>query len=277
MKAVYNKLFSKILFSSIWTEDYPTRIVWVMFLAAMDEDGIVQVATAKNVAALAQVTAEEAERAIAILEAPDQASSNPEHEGRRIERFPGGWRVLNAPVYREIATREQMRQRTAERVRRHRDRRVGNASDATCNASGAERNAVKRAGNAPVTPSEAYTDTETEDIVRASFDRFWAVYPKKDGKANAAKVWRALRPNEALVDRIIADVRRRSASADWRKDSGTFIPLPTTYLRGRRWEDEGVVETAVTPSATVDADRARTVALVRDRERLLRGDVEGDR
>jgi hypothetical protein len=274
---VYNKLFSKILFSSIWTEDYPTRIVWVMFLAAMDEDGIVQVATPKNVAALAQVTPEEAERAIAILEAPDPASSNPDHDGRRLERFPGGWRVLNAPVYREIATREQMRQRTAERVRRHRDRRVCNASEETCNASGAERNAVKRSGNAPVTPSEAYTDTETQDLVRESFDRFWAVYPKKDGKANAAKVWRALRPNEALVDRIIADVRRRSASADWRKDSGTFIPLPTTYLRGRRWEDEGVVETATPTAATVDADRARTVALVRDREKLLRGDVGGDR
>lgn len=117
---MYNKLFSKILFSSIWVESYPTRIVWVTFLAAMDEDGIVHLATPKNVAALAQVTVEEAERAIAVLEGPDASSSSADHDGRRIERFPGGWVVLNAKVYREMATREQARQRTAERVRKFR-------------------------------------------------------------------------------------------------------------------------------------------------------------
>jgi hypothetical protein len=27
-------------------------------------------------------------------------------------------------------------------------------------------------------------------------------------------------------------------SADWTKNNGQYIPLPATYLNGRRWEDE---------------------------------------
>jgi hypothetical protein len=273
---VYNKLFQKILFSSVWTEDYPTRIVWVMFLAAMDEDGIVQAATPKNVAALAQVTLEEAERAIAKLEQPDAASSNPEHDGRRIERFPGGWIVLNAKTYRDIATRDQARQRTAERVRKHRATTRKPLSALKLDSDDATRDGhdvtldghavtcLKRNGNESVTVSEAYTEAETEtkndrssgdDRLRSEFDRLWAVYPRKVAKQAGWKAFRALRPSDGLVDLILAAVR----------------PHFATWLRGRRWEDEGVVLAPATTAVTADAERARTVELVSRREALLRG------
>jgi hypothetical protein len=36
---MYNRLFTKILDSSIWLEADTTRIVWITMLASMDEDG----------------------------------------------------------------------------------------------------------------------------------------------------------------------------------------------------------------------------------------------
>jgi hypothetical protein len=38
---MYNKLFTKILDSTIWLENDATRLVWITFLAVMDEDGFV--------------------------------------------------------------------------------------------------------------------------------------------------------------------------------------------------------------------------------------------
>ena len=124
---MYNKLFTKILDSSIWLESIPTRIVWLTFIAVMDEAGYVQFASVANVAHRARVTLPEAEEAIHILENPDPNSSNPDHEGRRIERVPGGWMVLNAAVHREMVTRAVIKEQTRERVRRHREKNGSNA------------------------------------------------------------------------------------------------------------------------------------------------------
>lgn len=143
---MYNKLFTKILDSSIWLESTPTRIVWLTLLATMDEAGFVQFAAVGNVASRARVTMEEAAAAMATLEAPDRDSSNPEHEGRRVERVPGGWMVLNATKHRELVTRAISREQTRIRVQRHRDK--------------------KRAGNARETPSEAVSVSVSEAEVR---------------------------------------------------------------------------------------------------------------
>lgn len=125
---MYNKLFTKILDSSIWLESIPTRIVWLTFIAVMDEDGYAQFASVANVAHRARVTPEEAEEAIRVLESPDSNSSNPAHDGRRLERVPGGWIVLNAKDHRDAVTRVVIKEQTRERVRRHRERKAGNAN-----------------------------------------------------------------------------------------------------------------------------------------------------
>lgn len=80
----------------------------------------------------------------------------------------------------------------------------------------------------------------------AGFEEFWSGYPKKDGKADAIAAWNRIAPDADLVARIVADVRRRSAGEDWRREQGRYIPLPATYLNAKRWEDEGVVPTGGT-------------------------------
>jgi predicted DNA binding CopG/RHH family protein len=138
---VYNKLFTKILDSSIWLESTTTRLVWLTFIAMMDESGFVQLAALGNVAARARVSLAAATSAVETLEGPDPASSDQEFDGRRIERVPGGWLVLNARKYRAMVTRVIIQEQTRERVRKHR---------------------AKRTGNAPVTPSDTDTDTESD-------------------------------------------------------------------------------------------------------------------
>ncbi len=153
---MYNKIFTKILDSSIWMEPTPTRIVWLTFIAAMDETGFVQFASVANVAHRAVVPLLEAENAILTLEAPDPNSSDPENDGRRIERVPGGWIVLNAVKYRELVTRTVIQEQTRKRVERHRERQK---ETNTCNAP-------VTACNENVTPSEA--DSESEADTKAS-------------------------------------------------------------------------------------------------------------
>lgn len=74
------------------------------------------------------------------------------------------------------------------------------------------------------------------------FAAFWAVYPRKDAKAKAQAAWGALDPDDELTDQICAAVRRQRESRQWREAGGEYIPLPTTYLHQRRWEDQGVVD-----------------------------------
>lgn len=149
---MYNKIFTKILDSSIWLESNATRIVWVTMIAAMDETGFCQFASVANIARRANVEVTEASAAIHVLEGPDLDSFDPDNEGRRIERVPGGWIVLNAEKYRAIVTRAANQESTRKRVAKFRAKKriVTNCNDEITD------------GNDLVTPSEAYTDTEAE-------------------------------------------------------------------------------------------------------------------
>lgn len=149
---VYNKIFTRILDSSIWLESDSTRIVWLTLLAAMDENGFAQFAAVGNVANRARVEESKAREAIERLSSPDPDSSDPENGGRRIERVPGGWLVLNAVKYREIVTRAISQEQVRSRVAKFRAK----AKDVT-NSNGHVTGA-----NARVTPSEAGSGSKSE-------------------------------------------------------------------------------------------------------------------
>ncbi len=211
---MYSKLFATILDSSIWLEDSPTRVVWLTFLAAKDGDGFARFAAMENLARRAVVSLEEAQRAVAILEAPDKRSSNPDHDGRRIERVPGGWMVLNAKFYDELTRQEDQRRATRERVQQHRDR--------------------KRAahGQAP----ELGLDTADP------FDRAWALYPKRGGgnsKASALRQWRARLKAGVRPEDLIAGVERYALYIRAKGDEGTeFVKQAATFFgRGEHWKE----------------------------------------
>ena len=67
------------------------------------------------------------------------------------------------------------------------------------------------------------------------FNRFWNMYPRKVKKKKSLEIWKRQKLDR-LADQIIADVKKRSA-VDQRWING-YIPDPTTYMNGERWNDE---------------------------------------
>lgn len=158
---MYTKLFAKILDSSIWLAPDPHRLVWITLLAAMDEDCNAFFACSENLAGRARVTLQATEAAILAFESPDPKSGDPEFDGRRIERIPGGWHILNGPKYREIVTKSIAREKTRERVQRWREKQkeavtTSNGAVTKSNASEehsiSEENSKEEKKNPPYPP-----------------------------------------------------------------------------------------------------------------------------
>ena len=119
--AGYAKLFGSILQSSIWDAPSDIRCVWITMLALADRDGVVEAAV-PGLAHEARVSRATCEQALAIFMAPDPDSRTPDHDGRRIEKCEGGWRLLTYEMHQERKSADDMRSKGAERVRRWRDR-----------------------------------------------------------------------------------------------------------------------------------------------------------
>jgi hypothetical protein len=67
------------------------------------------------------------------------------------------------------------------------------------------------------------------------FNSFWNNYPRKIGKSAAEKAWQKYKPPLSVV---LEAIEKQKNSDQWSKDNGQFIPHPTTWLNGKRWEDE---------------------------------------
>ena len=79
------------------------------------------------------------------------------------------------------------------------------------------------------------------------FERFWRAYPssRRKNKERARRAWRKLNPDLALCREMAAALERDKRSRDWLKDNGAYIPHPSSWLNGRRWEDEPDEETDI--------------------------------
>ena len=94
--------------------------------------------------------------------------------------------------------------------------------------------------NKTVTPeTETETETETQQTcvdANGSFDRFWQAYPKKRERKKAHDIWKRKKLDNEAATIIISDITDRlTHDKRW---LGGFIPNPTTYLNGHRWEDD---------------------------------------
>lgn len=235
---MYNKLFAKIVDSSIWLEPLPVFRIFTMFIALMDEDGFCQFASPANVAHRAIVPLDAALEALRTLEAPDPSSGDPDNDGRRIERTAGGWIVLNAKKYRDIVTREESKRLQRDRSKRYR----ANKRDALPNATSDDnvsvtqrdtsvtqrddtgvnristdsdqgetsrgvtaRHAASRETNGTVTQSEADTDTEAES------ERHTPAHASDRDQASTAPAAKPVHPRSRFAPSIVASAKTHAA------------------------------------------------------------------
>lgn len=95
----------------------------------------------------------------------------------------------------------------------------------------------------PSTPTatSTSTDTTTEKPLHqpkadgpSGFIRFWSLYPRKEGRTPALKVWTkdGLEPR---TEEICLSVEAHKKTEQWQTPK--FIPHPTTFLNQRRYED----------------------------------------
>ena len=151
---MYTKLANTILTSTVWMESDETRIVWITMLAMADKNGEVQ-ASIPGLANVARVRLEACREALEIFQRPDPDSRTEGDQGRRIEKIPGGWVILNHGKYRELGSDDDRRAKNAERQRRWRERHKNNATGVTpCYKS--------RQISHTDTDTKADTDTEEE-------------------------------------------------------------------------------------------------------------------
>ena len=70
------------------------------------------------------------------------------------------------------------------------------------------------------------------NIRSKQFDAWYSSYPKKQSKKAALKAFMNLKP-DALTACLADDLTAR-----YKNTERKFIPLPSTYLNGERWDDE---------------------------------------
>lgn len=143
-------------------------------------------------------------------------------------------------------TRQYISDSSADRVAKHRAKiKEAKNSVTMCNVT--------------VTPPDTDTDTETDnkktcanavkkqDKELPSFLKFWELYPKKKSKQEATRAWSKLNPDDELQELIAQAIAIAKKDPQWTKNNGDYIPLPASWINGKRWEDE-----LDTPSTVVE-------------------------
>jgi hypothetical protein len=185
----YTKLFNSILSSTIWREDLATKVVWVTMLAMADRDGIVE-GSIPGLAHLAGATIQQTEASIQKFLGPDPYSRTPEHEGRRIEKANGGWRLLNAEKYRDRLSAEDIKERNRIRQARWRERHgrkpngesvtktLCSVTDVICDANNDKAESIKQK---EISISSNATASDQPDLLN-SLRTVWDYYISKIGR-----------------------------------------------------------------------------------------------
>jgi hypothetical protein len=84
------------------------------------------------------------------------------------------------------------------------------------------------------------------------FDEFWKAYPRKTNKGFARKVFEKLKVDDALLTKMIQAIYVQNKNV-WKDKDQQYIPHPSTWLNGERWDDEVVAK----PMSASDREKAR--------------------
>jgi len=123
MKNSFAPIFTSMLDSSVWTEDYSVRVLWTALLALKESDHVVRL-TAFQIARRANMTEKEVIKAMNILCAPDTKRLEKQpFDGRRVKKTEDGWMVLNGQKYEDLMRTVSRRAYNARKQREYRSKK----------------------------------------------------------------------------------------------------------------------------------------------------------
>ena len=172
-----------------------------------------------------------------------------------LDRGSDGIEFLSWDEYQRTRHQvEESRAQTAERVANWRNRKAAERSRNTVTPSDVTRyesvsNAVGNAAPDPTRPDPTYikdtcasADAERERPARTIEDDFadwYEQYPRKRGKGQALKAYKAAR--KKATGRQLYDAIRSQADSLTAKGAD-YCPYPATWLNGERWADASDAE-----------------------------------
>lgn len=121
---MYVKVFNRILDSSI-ADNRKLRHFFIDLLLCADPEGNILM-TKSAIANRIRCDVEEVEWGLEELMKPDPESLTPENHGKRVIALDGhgyGWKIVNYESYRDLKSAQELRNATAERVRKHREKK----------------------------------------------------------------------------------------------------------------------------------------------------------
>ncbi len=230
--AVFVKLFSGLVYSTVWQEALHVKVVWITMLAMCDSKGRVY-SSVPGLASASGVSIEQCRETLEKLKAPDPYSRTRDHEGRRIEEIDGGWLVLNYLKYREMRDEDKRLEQTRQAMRRYRQKGGGGKKKLTpAHHNNGERGEPRLAQEEE--EEEGRTTSERADVTSSLTASSATGSPLVDDplflKAHAAE--KAIRlSTDALRTKLYALVQQMVKADPQRRDPTELMRLVTAYER----------------------------------------------
>lgn len=220
---MYGKLFDK-MYDGTLRSDWEALITFQQMIVLCDADGILDM-TVHAIAGRTGIPLEHIENGIKVLESPDPHSRSNDEDGRRIvlldKHRPWGWYLVNHSKYKAMQDYDTVKEQNRARKKRQRERSKSVTDSHGCVTGGH--------GSSP----HIDLDLNNKTIVQKSgdFETFWKLYPRKEAKKKSRDAWAKLPLSDR--DAVIKHIPLRKWPAQKQ-----FTLLASTFLNGRRWEDE---------------------------------------
>lgn len=80
--------------------------------------------------------------------------------------------------------------------------------------------------------------TSPQTTLMERFEVFYKAYPKHKSRGDAEKAWKSIKPDDALLAKIMKALETAKKDPNWQKEKGQYVPYPASWLRAKGWEDE---------------------------------------
>lgn len=92
----------------------------------------------------------------------------------------------------------------------------------------------------PVPQYEAPTNPAkmTDKVLEEEFDALWMLYPRKAGKADALRHYKAARKNGTAYEEVEQGILRYTRHIEDEHTDPQYIAMGSTWFNGHRWEDQ---------------------------------------